>query len=75
VTFRVLPNNNPQLTTLERRLQWFRQACRQVFGVPDYERYCQHVRDRHPQATVLPPRAFYAMATAKRYGNSRGRCC
>jgi len=28
-------------------------ACRQVFGMPDYERYLAHAARRHPDAPVL----------------------
>jgi uncharacterized short protein YbdD (DUF466 family) len=57
------------------RFQCFRHACRRIFGVPDYERYCQHIRDHHPRAVLLSPREFHVMATAKRYGASGSHCC
>ncbi len=57
------------------RLQRFRQACKQMFGIPDYERYAAHMQARHPGEPLLPEREFHAMAIDHRYGGSRPRCC
>jgi len=57
------------------RLQKIRQACRQVLGIPDFDRYRAHMQARHPEAPVLSEREFYAMAIDRRYGAGRPRCC
>ncbi len=57
------------------RSRWLRQACRQMFGVPDYDRYRRHLMAHHPQAPVLSEREFHAMAIDRRYGSGRSRCC
>ncbi len=57
------------------RLQAIRQGGRQMFGIPDFDRYLAHMRDRHPGAAVLSEREFHAMAIDRRYGAARPRCC
>ena len=61
--------------TVPGRLQRLRQACRQMFGIPDFDRYLAHMHARHPDAPVLSEREFHAMAIDRRYGASRPRCC
>lgn len=55
-----------------RRIQ---QLCRQVFGIPDYERYLAHAAAHHPGARVLSRREFCAQAIERKYGKSGPRCC
>ena len=51
-------------------------ACRQVFGMPDYERYLTHAAARHPGAPVLTRGDFFAQAIERKYGSGGGvRCC
>jgi len=57
------------------RWQAFRQGCRQMFGIPDFDRYLAHMRATHPGAPVLSEREFHAMAIDRRYGAARPRCC
>jgi uncharacterized short protein YbdD (DUF466 family) len=49
--------------------------CRQIFGIPDYERYLAHAGARHPGAPVLSRRDFCAQAIERKYGKSGPRCC
>jgi uncharacterized short protein YbdD (DUF466 family) len=51
------------------------QICRQLFGIPDYERYLAHAAERHPDAPVLSRRDFCAQAIERKYGKSGPRCC
>ncbi|HEY2824537.1 MAG TPA: YbdD/YjiX family protein [Gemmatimonadales bacterium] len=51
------------------------RSVRQVFGMPDYDRYLEHRRMCHPGEPVLGPRAFYAEQVERRYGAGVGRCC
>jgi uncharacterized short protein YbdD (DUF466 family) len=55
--------------------QAFRQGCRQMFGIPDFDRYLAHMQATHPGAPVLSEREFHAMAIDRRYGAGRPRCC
>jgi uncharacterized short protein YbdD (DUF466 family) len=50
-------------------------ACRQVFGMPDYDRYLAHAAARHPGQPVLTREQFCARAIDRRYGTGAGRCC
>lgn len=51
------------------------QICRQLFGIPDYERYLDHAEARHPGAPVLSRREFCAQAIERKYAKSGPRCC
>ena len=51
------------------------QICRQLFGIPDYERYLAHAAEHHPGARVLSRRDFCAQAIERKYGKSGPRCC
>ena len=51
------------------------QAIRQVFGIPDYERYLRHAAARHPGAPVLSRRVFFTEAVERKYSKSGSRCC
>lgn len=51
-------------------------GCRQIFGIPDYERYLAHAATRHPGAPVLSREEFSKRAIDRRYGGGGGmRCC
>lgn len=60
---------------LRLRLRGLCSACRQVFGIPDYERYVAHWAQRHPGTPVLTQREFFAQAIDRKYGKSGPRCC
>ncbi len=51
------------------------QICRQLFGIPDYERYLAHAAAHRPGAPVLSRRDFCAQAIERKYGKSGPRCC
>lgn len=51
------------------------EICRQLFGIPDYERYLAHAEARHPGAPVLSRRDFCAQAIERKYAKSGPRCC
>ncbi len=51
------------------------QACRQVFGIPDYDRYLEHAAVTHPGQSVMSKRAFFEQAIDRRYGGRRAGCC
>ena len=52
-----------------------RQGCRQVFGIPDYERYIAHMAVHHPDERLLSQRDFFAQSIDRKYGKSGPRCC
>ena len=57
------------------RLRDVRQVCRQIFGIPDYERYLAHAAARHPGRPVLSRSAYCAQAIEHKYGKGGQRCC
>jgi uncharacterized short protein YbdD (DUF466 family) len=48
---------------------------RRIVGVPDYERYLAHMRDRHPQETPVSLREFERQCQEDRYNRPGTRCC
>lgn len=50
-------------------------VCRQVFGMPDYERYLAHAEALHPGAPVLSRNEYCARVIERRYGKGGARCC
>ena len=56
-------------------MRGIRQVCRQLFGIPDYERYLAHAAAHHPGAPVLSRRDFCAQAIERKYGKGGPRCC
>jgi uncharacterized short protein YbdD (DUF466 family) len=52
-----------------------RQGARQIFGIPDYERYLAHRAEHHPGEPVLSKREFFAQAIDRKYCKSGPRCC
>jgi len=60
---------------LSERLRTLGQAWRQVLGVPDYERYLEHMAAHHAGEPVLARREFFARAIDHKYGKSGPRCC
>lgn len=60
---------------LRARVRYLCSACRQVFGIPDYDRYLAHAAARHPDAPVLTRGDFFARAIERKYGTGGARCC
>jgi len=59
-----------------QRWQAFCGACRQVFGMPDYDRYLAHAAVTHPGQPVMTREAYAVQAIERRYGGKGGaRCC
>jgi len=60
---------------LEGILRSMRQGARQIFGIPDYERYLAHCAEHHPGEPVMSKREFFAQAIDRKYCKSGPRCC
>jgi uncharacterized short protein YbdD (DUF466 family) len=56
-------------------IRHLRVAYHQVFGVPDYRAYLQHMRSRHPGAPCLSEREFFARWVDHKYCRKGPRCC
>lgn len=61
-----------QLVRFGRNL---RQGARLMIGVPDYDNYVRHVREKHPDRTPMSYGEFFRNRQAARYGGGQGKCC
>lgn len=65
----------PRLAQIARRV---REGARLMVGVPDYEYYVAHMRERHPGQPPMTYAEFFRNRQDARYGGKgRGgfRCC
>jgi len=60
---------------LQRGMRTLRQACRQIVGIPDHERYLAHMAEHHPGEPVLSREEYFARAIDRKYGRGGPRCC
>lgn len=59
-------------------LLWLGRAAavvRRVIGVPDYDNYLAHMRERHPDVTPMTRERFMATQLAARFEKPGARCC
>ena len=68
-------SESPSGGALRERARHLCSACRQVFGMPDYERYLSHAAERHPGAPVLTRSDYFVQAIERKYGKGGARCC
>lgn len=61
--------------TWQDRLRAVRRGYLQLFGIPDYVRYLEHMAVHHPGEPVLAEREFHARAIDRKYCRSGPRCC
>jgi len=62
-------------TRLSELARTMRGACAQMFGIPDYERYIEHMAFRHPCDPLLSRREFFIWAIDRKYSRNGPRCC
>ena len=60
---------------LRHALSAIARTLRAIAGVPDYDRYLAHMRQRHPDLAPLSPRELFAMRQRERFERPGGRCC
>lgn len=54
----------------------FGDTARLMIGIPNYERYVEHTREKHPGREPMSYAEFVRERQEARYGGSRpGRCC
>ena len=51
------------------------RMARLAIGLPDYEAYLAHMRERHPDRPPMDRTTFFAERLNARYGKGRSRCC
>jgi uncharacterized short protein YbdD (DUF466 family) len=66
---------NAFATRLRALLRTLAQSARLAVGVPDYARYVEHRRARHPGEAVMSYEEFFRERTAARYRKGASRCC
>lgn len=51
------------------------RTARLAVGIPDYDTYVAHVRERHTDVTPMSRAQFHHERVQARYGRGRTRCC
>jgi uncharacterized short protein YbdD (DUF466 family) len=51
------------------------QTARLCCGVPDYDAYVRHLRDKHPDQPVPDYATFFRQRQDARFGRGGFRCC
>jgi uncharacterized short protein YbdD (DUF466 family) len=57
-----------------RLLQKWWRLLGQVLGEGEYARYCEHLRDRHPERALPTAEEFYVSRLKEKYSRP-SRCC
>ncbi|WP_050615481.1 YbdD/YjiX family protein [Bacillus testis] len=51
-------------------------AIKTIFGMPNYHRYVEHCRRKHPGRPILSEKEYYMFALKERYESGKvNRCC
>ena len=67
--------SGPRGTTWRTTLARVRAVLHAIMGVPDYDRYVRHLRERHPECAVPTQQEFERERLAARYNRPGSRCC
>lgn len=73
-----LPPNPRYSQEMEQRTAFLDQAVavlRRIIGVPDYDRYVAHMRERHPGESPMSRPEFERRCQDDRYNRPGSRCC
>jgi uncharacterized short protein YbdD (DUF466 family) len=69
------PGSSALATRLSELARTMRGACMQMFGIPDYERYAEHMASHHPCDPLMSRREFFTRSIDRKYGRNGPRCC
>jgi len=69
------PSSNTLATQVSELARTMREACLQMFGIPDYERYIGHMALRHPADPILSRSEFFVLSMDRKYCRNGPRCC
>jgi uncharacterized short protein YbdD (DUF466 family) len=64
-----------RLHALRERAARLGRAFKQAVGIPDFDRYREHMQRCHPGQPLLSERDFHARAIDSRFGAGRAGCC
>jgi uncharacterized short protein YbdD (DUF466 family) len=62
-------------TSIASGARRLRQSLRLMVGVPEYDTYVTHMRNKHPGQPIMPYREFFRERQEARYDGKVGRCC
>ena len=60
---------------VRERIELVLRVVRTMIGVPDYDRYCAHMRERHPSCAPMTRDEFIRARMNDRYQRPGSRCC
>ncbi len=63
---------------LKKTCKYVGQTARLMIGIPDYDTYVAHMKEKHPDKPVMSYKEFFRERQEARYGGSgKGgfRCC
>ena len=55
--------------------RYMAQTFRLMVGVPDYDTYVRHLRDKHPEREPPSYEVYFLERQKARYEGGTGRCC
>jgi uncharacterized short protein YbdD (DUF466 family) len=61
--------------TIKKSLGLAGQSLRLMVGVPEYSAYAAHMRNKHPDHSVMTYQEFLRERQRARYQGKVGRCC
>ena len=70
-----LPWKPPEAGRLKTLVARIRETSRLMVGIPDYDRYLEHMAANHPERPVMSYREFFDNRQQARYGMGMKRCC
>jgi uncharacterized short protein YbdD (DUF466 family) len=62
-------------STIGHRLSAIGRRVRQLFGMPDYQRYLEHHSRCHAGQAAMTEKEFVRVELERKYAGSVGRCC
>lgn len=58
-----------------KAVRYMGQSLRLMVGVPEYDTYVAHMRDKHPDRPVMTYEEFFRERQDAKYDGKVGRCC
>ena len=68
-------NDSAAVAPVQSLVQRVAAVIRRIIGVPDYDRYCQHVQLAHPGETPVSREEFFRSQQEGKYTRPGSRCC
>ena len=65
----------PDAGRLKALVARIKETSRLMVGIPDYDRYVEHLSANHPEQPIMSYREFFDNRQQARYGKGMKRCC